>query len=282
MAEIILSMKMVRKPRNEIVYSQGDEAECLYVLLDGQLKMSKYASLFEENPNELYTDRVSLMKKVEGDKKWPQYGKGKGDKDDVLKFANFKTLYNFRPVKKSIEMGVLSSFGLFGEEEIIFGRSREVTVQVNSLQCSYFQITFKRILEIIGAKNVERFKQHLQTVTSKKVLYRQSELAGHIHFQNSNSLDYFYIEDAKKPDASPKKLKLSRINELVVPSPPKESFTQAQPFYTTFNFNKFLDQNQQASPRERYASQPPPARRLERLSSTEQKLEEVMHSWKPL
>ena len=35
MAEIILSMKMVRKPRNEIVYSQGDEASaCMYCWTD--------------------------------------------------------------------------------------------------------------------------------------------------------------------------------------------------------------------------------------------------------
>ena len=42
---------MIRKPKNEIVYSQGDTAENLYILLDGELKLSKRASLFEENPN---------------------------------------------------------------------------------------------------------------------------------------------------------------------------------------------------------------------------------------
>lgn len=35
--------------------------------------------------------------------------------DDVLRFANLTTLYNYRPVTKAIEIGVISSFGLFGE-----------------------------------------------------------------------------------------------------------------------------------------------------------------------
>lgn len=48
----------------------------------------------------------------------------KKDDDDVLPFANLTTLYNYRPVKKSIEMGLISSFGLFGEEEVILKINR--------------------------------------------------------------------------------------------------------------------------------------------------------------
>lgn len=44
--------------------------------------------------------------------------------EDVLPFANFTTLYNYRPIKKNIEIGVISSFGLFGEEEVVFKRPR--------------------------------------------------------------------------------------------------------------------------------------------------------------
>ena len=68
------------------------------------------------------------------------------------------TLYNYRPVKKSIDMGLISSFGLFGEEEVILKISRETTVQVWSIEASYYQIEFKKVLEIIGNKNVDKFK----------------------------------------------------------------------------------------------------------------------------
>jgi len=50
----------------------------------------------------------------EGDK----LGKRRNQKgnEDILPFANFTTLYNYRPIKKMVEIGVISSFGLFGEE----------------------------------------------------------------------------------------------------------------------------------------------------------------------
>jgi len=33
-----------------------------------------------------------------------------------LPFANLTALYNYRPLKKNIEIAVVSSFGLLGEE----------------------------------------------------------------------------------------------------------------------------------------------------------------------
>lgn len=79
----------------------------------------------------------------------------------MLPFANFTTLYNYRPIKKSIEIGVISSFGLFGEEEIVFQTPRETTAVVDCLEVAYFEIDFKKILDIVGAKHVEKFKRKL-------------------------------------------------------------------------------------------------------------------------
>lgn len=61
MGEIIVSMKLVRRGKNSYVYTQGDPAEMIYLLVDGQLKVSKEADLFKENPNNLYTDRRKLI-----------------------------------------------------------------------------------------------------------------------------------------------------------------------------------------------------------------------------
>ena len=44
--------------------------------------------------------------------------------EDILPFANLTSLYNYRPMKKLIEIGVVSSFGLFGEEEVVFKTAR--------------------------------------------------------------------------------------------------------------------------------------------------------------
>jgi CRP-like cAMP-binding protein len=47
LAEIIISMKLMRKSKNSCVYEQGDGAELVYLLVEGQLKMSKSADLFK-------------------------------------------------------------------------------------------------------------------------------------------------------------------------------------------------------------------------------------------
>jgi hypothetical protein len=92
----------------------------------------------------------------------------------VLPFANLTALYNYRPVKKTIDMGLISSFGLFGEEEVIFKTKRETTVQVSSIDAAYYQIEFKKVLDIIGPKNSEKFKEVLENSAGKKILYRQN------------------------------------------------------------------------------------------------------------
>lgn len=59
-------MKLIKKSKNGMVYSQGDTAVMIYLLVDGQLKMSKEADLFKENPNNLYADRRRLMQQHKG------------------------------------------------------------------------------------------------------------------------------------------------------------------------------------------------------------------------
>jgi hypothetical protein len=116
-----------------------------------------------------------------------------GEEQDLLPFANLTALYNYRPTRKTIDMGLLSSFGLFGEEEVVFRTRRETTVQVQSIEACYYQIEFKKVLEIIGAKQSERFREALEASLRKKVLYRQSELAEQVHLQNQHNLNYFYL-----------------------------------------------------------------------------------------
>ncbi len=70
----------------------------------------------------------------------------KKDKDNILHFANLTTLYNYRPMKKSLEIGLISSGGFFGEEEVVYGTKRQATVHVNSIDVSYYMIEFKKVL----------------------------------------------------------------------------------------------------------------------------------------
>ena len=54
-------MKLTKKRRNDVVYSQGDEAENVFILLEGEIKLMKKAHLFKENPNDFYVDRQKLL-----------------------------------------------------------------------------------------------------------------------------------------------------------------------------------------------------------------------------
>lgn len=86
----------------------------MYLLVEGEVKLIKEATLFKENPNDLYVDRRRLIRQMRKDERMAGSRSMQKD-DDVLRFANLTTLYNYRPVTKSIEIGVISSFGLFGE-----------------------------------------------------------------------------------------------------------------------------------------------------------------------
>lgn len=79
------------------------------------------------------------------------------------------------------------------------------------------------------------------------MLYRQKELAAHIHFQNTTNLNYFFLDDPKTKD-NPRKFKLKKINELIKAKTARDNASHAPPFYTAANFNKMLE-------RRRYTSQ---------------------------
>ena len=168
-------MKLCKRKKNDVIYYQGDDADNFYILIKGQLRLVKKASLFKENPNDMYIDRRKLVDQIhKDDKKYRTTRSLKKENDDVLPFANFTTLYNYRPMKKMIEIGVVSSFGLFGEEEVVCKTPRETTTLVDSLDACYYEVNYKRVLEIIGAKQVEKFKNVLEHSVSKKILYRQN------------------------------------------------------------------------------------------------------------
>lgn len=48
-------------------------------------------------------------------------------------------------------------------------------------------------------KAVDKFKEVLEVSLSKKVLYRQSEFADQVDFQNRNNLTYFYTNEGNQP-----------------------------------------------------------------------------------
>jgi len=68
---------------------------------------------------------------------------------------------------------------------------------VDSLQAVYFQIEYKRVLEIVTPKHADKFRKALEGSVSMKILYRQHELAEHIDLQNRTHMDYFYLDNGK-------------------------------------------------------------------------------------
>ena len=69
--DVILSMKLCKRKKNDVIYYQGNVSETLYVLVKGNIKLVKKTSLFKENPNDLYTDRRKLVEYIHrNDKKY--------------------------------------------------------------------------------------------------------------------------------------------------------------------------------------------------------------------
>lgn len=52
----------------------------------------------------------------------------------------------------------------------------------------------------------------------KKVLYRQSQYANSIQFENNNNMNYFYFEDGKEKE-SPRKYRINKINKHIESKP---------------------------------------------------------------
>jgi hypothetical protein len=48
--------------RSEYVYKEGDDANCFYLLTEGEVEITKTIGIFKENPNNLYKNRIKVSK----------------------------------------------------------------------------------------------------------------------------------------------------------------------------------------------------------------------------
>lgn len=69
---------------------------------------------------------------------------------EYLPYANFEQLYNFRHTKKVVELGILTPFCIFGEEEMIENKRREITIKCSSFKAIYYGIEVKKLNEVVG------------------------------------------------------------------------------------------------------------------------------------
>ena len=109
------------------------------MLKKGDIKLTKNTSLFEENPNDLYMNRVKLLghqedspRRLNKSVNAPQSVEG------VLPYADLRTLYNYQPKKKNIDLGILSPFCIFGEEEHLEKKDRETNAICHSTEVIYY------------------------------------------------------------------------------------------------------------------------------------------------
>jgi hypothetical protein len=99
---------------------------------------------------------------------------------EYLPYANFEHLYNYRPINKIIELGILTPFSLFGEEEIIEHKRRETTIRCSSLQAVFYSIEIKRIYQILN-ETVSVFLSAIKSSIKEKIRYRQASYASAMH-----------------------------------------------------------------------------------------------------
>ena len=247
---LVLAMNLKKKKRGDFIYKQNDKSTSLYVLKKGDVKLSKETNLFVENPNNLYTNRVKLLieEKEDSKKNSPQKETERKQEEALLPYADLRQLYNYQPKTKAIEIGILSAFCLFGEEENFEKKNRETDAVCSSLEVLYYEISLKKVEEIIGLKHMPAFLEELKRSSKNKVLYRQSQYANTIHFENKSNLDYFYYEgeEEKKGD---KRFRITKFNKLITPEKRKAESSKVPSkfptpaFFTSFNFNKMNDQN---------------------------------------
>lgn len=116
---VIQSMNLRKRKKFEYVYRQGDKSTSFYLLTEGEIKITKETNLFEENPNILYGDRRKLVEEslIENRREVDKVERifiDKKVKKSMLPYANLTSMYNYRPLKKLIEIGVVTPPTLFG------------------------------------------------------------------------------------------------------------------------------------------------------------------------
>lgn len=107
-------------------------------------------------------------------------------------------MFNYKPKKKLVELGLVSDFGIFGEEEYYSKTKRQVNALISSQEATYYEINLKKLEGWIPEmKNfVSEFTEIIyKNRTEKKILYRQEKLSELIELENKNNLNYFYIKD---------------------------------------------------------------------------------------
>lgn len=77
----------------------------------------------------------------------------------MLPYANLTSMYNYRPMKKMIEIGVVTPPSLFGEEEYFEKKRRDTNAICYSLNTEYYEINIGKIEEIVGAKLLPIFEK---------------------------------------------------------------------------------------------------------------------------
>ena len=65
-------------------------------------------------------------------------------KNSVLPYADLSKMYGFRPSKKLIDIGVMTPFCIFGEEEYLMGKKRDTNAQCHSIDVEYYELSIKK------------------------------------------------------------------------------------------------------------------------------------------
>lgn len=63
----------------------------------------------------------------------------------MLPYANFHGVYNYFPEKKKITLAKINPTCIFGEEEILDGKKRQVNAKVLSLTAKIYEIHLEDI-----------------------------------------------------------------------------------------------------------------------------------------
>lgn len=68
----------------------------------------------------------------------------------ILPYANFNRVYNYIPEQKMITLAQVTPICIFGEEEIIDSRRRQVNARVSTLTATLYEISLDLIDDLCG------------------------------------------------------------------------------------------------------------------------------------
>lgn len=222
--------------KNELVYREGDLPACFYLLISGQVEISKTIDIFSENPNNLYKNRIQVSRERNN-----RHIK-------VLPYANFHGVYNYTPEQKVITLAQVNPICIFGEEEILDGKRRQVNARVLTLTAELYEISLETIEELcskmIGANGEKKMTlasfllMMEESLTLKKILFRQNHLSELVSYQNRSKYSALFepkrtrsYKHSRNPLPLPNDLEKSLLRSSVEEAPPQ---------FNNFNFTDFL------------------------------------------